>query len=75
MLAPVHRAWMAAAAALSKVTTPLFLAVVYFGVLTPIGVLRRVFGEGRLAPRPRGDSFWLDRNGARQEREHMERQF
>ena len=41
-LYPVFRAWMGLAMALSKVTTPILLAVLYFGVLTPIGIVRRV---------------------------------
>jgi hypothetical protein len=74
-LYPVFRAWMGLAMALSKVTTPILLAVLYFGVLTPIGIVRRAMGKGRLSSAAAGDTFWVTRKGERQRREHMERQF
>jgi len=46
-LGAVQRAWMATAHAMSRVTTPLFMGVVYFGVLTPIGVASRGLGRRR----------------------------
>jgi hypothetical protein len=36
-LGPVERAWMALARAMSKVTTPIFMGIVYFLVIAPIG--------------------------------------
>jgi hypothetical protein len=36
-----YRVWMALARAISRVTTPLLMGVIYFGVLTPIGLLLR----------------------------------
>ena len=37
------------------------MAVLFFGVLTPIGVVMRISGRDRLRLRPRGDatSYWL----------------
>jgi hypothetical protein len=75
VLSPVYRVWMGAATALSKLTTPILLALVYFGVLTPIGILRRIVGKGRVSPPAASDTFWVDRRGHRQRREHLERQF
>jgi hypothetical protein len=74
-LPPVHRVWMAGALAISKVTTPVFLAVVYFGVLTPIGLARRLFGQSPIYAKGRKDSVWIER--ARQGRTpaDMEHQF
>src|ERR1700720_1821158 len=39
-----NKAWMAFAEALSFVTTRIILAVVFFGIVTPIGVVKRWFG-------------------------------
>ena len=39
-LGPVYRAWMALATAISKVTTPIFMGVIFFLVLTPAGLPR-----------------------------------
>ena len=44
-LRPVHYWWMRLALMISKVTTPLILAVVFFLVFTPIGLLMKIFGK------------------------------
>src|SRR5258706_972116 len=54
-----NRAWMAFAEALSLVTTRIILAVVFFGIVTPIGVVKRLFGWDPLNRRAaRGESYW-----------------
>lgn len=73
-LGPVERAWMALAHAISKVTTPIFMGVVYFIVLTPIGILRRAFAGSALVnkPQPPG-GFWVSRGES--SRSALDRQF
>ena len=61
-LGPVQRAWMGMAHAISKVTTPIFMGVVYFLVITPIGLVRRAAGGNPLRAH-QGDSGWVDRAG------------
>jgi hypothetical protein len=69
-----YRVWMAFALALSRVTTPLFMGVVYFVVLTPIGLVLRLVGRRPLRRFPRGASAWVRRkDGAR--RSDLRRQF
>ena len=58
VLAPVERAWMALARVMSKVTTPVFMGIVYFLVFTPFGVVRRLFGANSLTRKHR-DSAWI----------------
>ncbi len=71
-LGPVERAWMALARALSKVTTPIFMGVVFFVVVTPIGWMMRAFGRRPLVHRSEGDSFWLDpASGGRSDLDHQ----
>jgi len=72
-LGPVHRAWMGLAHAISKVTTPIFMGLLYFLVLTPAGILRRTLGRNPLV-RPAGPSFWIERDAAHR-RSDLERQF
>ncbi|HEV8319810.1 MAG TPA: SxtJ family membrane protein, partial [Vicinamibacterales bacterium] len=43
-LAPIEQAWMALAHAISKVTTPIVMGIMYFLVVTPIGFVRRLLG-------------------------------
>ncbi|HEX2218608.1 MAG TPA: SxtJ family membrane protein [Gemmatimonadales bacterium] len=59
-LGPVYRAWMGFALAISKVTTPIFMGLVYFVVITPIAVLRRAIGGNPLRAH-QGASGWVDR--------------
>jgi Saxitoxin biosynthesis operon protein SxtJ len=71
-LGPVYRAWMGLAHAISKVTTPIFMGVVYFLVITPIGMVRRRVGGNPLRAY-QGSSGWVDRQGSR--RGDLTRQF
>lgn len=73
LLGPVERAWMGMAKVISKITTPIFLGVVYFVVLTPIALLRRGFGGSALVHRSGGHGFWLDRSESG--RSSLDRQF
>jgi hypothetical protein len=66
-LGPVYNGWMALAKAISKVTTPLFMAVIFFLVLTPAGLLVRLFGHRPLSRARGAATFWQSRPaGARQ---------
>lgn len=72
-LGPVQRAWMGLAHAISKVTTPVFMAVVFFVVITPLGLLMRLFGRRTLVRREQSGGFWVaPASGGRSD---MERQF
>lgn len=73
-LGPVERAWMALALAISKVTTPVFMGVLYFLVLLPAGVIMRLVGKRPLV-HPAGEhGYWVlrDREGTTST---MDRQF
>lgn len=73
-LRPIHRGWLAFGALLSKVTTPIFMGLIYFVVLTPMGLIRRVFG-GPLAVKPGPAGYWVPRPDEHRQRRDMERQF
>jgi hypothetical protein len=76
-LGPVERAWMGVAHAISRVTTPLFMGIVYFVVLTPIGLFRRAVTKHTLSPSRSAKTFWIDRKKIDPDaaRRRMERQF
>ncbi len=76
-LEPVERGWMALAHALSRVTTPIFMGIVYFVVLTPMAIVRRMAGGNPIVHEPVGESFWVTRTRSDPEvaRKRMERQF
>src|SRR6185503_421025 len=58
-LALPNKAWMLLAEALSFVTTRIILGLVFFLVVTPIGVVKRLSGWDPLGRRgPRSSSYW-----------------
>ena len=74
-LAPAHRAWMTLAAMLAWINTRILLGLVFYGVVTPIGLVMRLVGrdpiERRLDPaRTSYRVLRVPRPGA-----HMTRQF
>jgi hypothetical protein len=72
-LGPVQRAWMGLAHAISKVTTPIVMGVIYFIVLAPVGVMMRLFGRNPLTAHHGDASVWVSRGEDR--RSSLERQF
>jgi saxitoxin biosynthesis operon SxtJ-like protein len=71
-LAPVRRAWMGLAHAISTVTTPVFMGVVYFVVFAPAGALMRLFGRNPIAPNHEGTRWVARETGTKSD---MARQF
>lgn len=72
-LGPVDRSWMKLALLISKVTTPIFMGVIYFVVLTPVAVVRRMFGANALVHPDGAHGVWLDRTATA--RSSLERLF
>lgn len=62
-LGPVYNAWMGMAHAISKVTTPIFMSIVFFLVLTPAGVIRRLVSRNPLHQRNTETGYWIPREG------------
>lgn len=74
-LGPVNKAWMGLAHLLSKVTTPIFMGVVYFLILAPIGIVMRLSGKNPMVHAAGDQGYWFDRDETRPEPARMERQF
>lgn len=60
-LGPVYRGWMGFAHAISKVTTPIFMGIVFYLVLTPIGLVVRLVKGNPLRHKAGGEGFWIAR--------------
>lgn len=73
-LGPLHRAWMGLAHAISRVTTPIFMGIVYFLVLTPTGLVLRALGKDPLTAAGSDTSRWVVRLPEEQRRQ-LNRQF
>ena len=76
LLGPVHRVWMQVAHALGWFNTRVLLGLVYFFVMTPIGIVMRLMGrdplDRRLTDRP---SYWVERRLHGDARGSMEHRF
>jgi len=71
-----NKAWMALAEALSFVSTRIILAVVFFGIVTPIGVVKRWFGWNPLNRRgPGSESYWRPYSDRQKDTRHYEKMF
>ena len=71
-----NKAWMALAEVLSFVTTRIILALVFFLIVTPIGVIKRSLGwdplNRRAAP---GESYWKPYSERQRNPRHYEKMF
>lgn len=73
-LGPVQRAWIALGRAMAVVTTPVVMALFYYGVLTPTALLRRLLGGNPLQEHRRPETVWSTRAADRR-RGNLERPF
>ncbi len=72
---PIYWAWMSIAFVMGNIVSRVLLAMVYYGVLTPIGLFRRGLGrDPLLLKRPEGDSYWIDTDETKNA-ESYEKQF
>jgi hypothetical protein len=62
LLQPVHRLSTHLAVALNRVTSPLLMAILFFGILTPTALLMRLVKRRALALDPAG-TYWHSREG------------
>jgi hypothetical protein len=77
LLRPVFKSWMLLAAGLNWLMTRLILSLLFYLVVTPIGLLARLAGKHGLERRwrvPELESYWVARNGPRG-KESYDRQY
>lgn len=76
LLAPVHTVWMAGAHALGRFNTRILMGLVYFLIMTPMGMVMRLLGrdplDRQLHDRP---SYWVAHTPPPDPRGAMERRF
>jgi hypothetical protein len=73
-LGPVFRAWMGLGQAISRLTTPIFMSLVFFLAILPIGLATRAVGYKPLVHRRRGNGYWIERS-ANARHSDLRRQF
>ena len=75
LLRPVYRGWMRLGEVLAWVNTRIILTLIFFLVVTPIGLLMRLFGRSPIAVAKRNDSYWSDVEPHSYGDRHVEKQF
>lgn len=77
LLAPLNRLWTRFGLLLSKVTTPIVMGVLFYLVVTPTGLLMRLFGKDplRLSRDRVAGSYWIHREPPGPSPETMTNQF
>ena len=63
VLAPLNRVWTAFGDLLHRIVSPVALGILYYGVVTPTGLLMRLAGKDPLRLRfdPAARSYWIER--------------
>ena len=74
-LGPVERGWLKFAHLLSLITTPLVMAALYFGVMMPLGLLRRSLASNPIEQQANGGSYWKTRPEGQRRSSNLHRQF
>ena len=76
-LRPVHAAWLKIALFLNKMVTVLILTLVYYLLITPLALIKRLFGGHPLPVKPDKNvsSYWVDRNEPAQPKERFLKRF
>lgn len=72
-----NRLWQRFGMLLNRVTSPVVLAILFYLVVTPTGLLMRAFGKDTLRLRHNAfaDSYWISRDPPGPEPESMSHQF
>jgi len=72
-----NRLWMKLGLLMARIINPLVLGLVYLVVITPFGLVRRIFGKDPMARHMNGGSasYWIDRDPPGPKPETMTDQF
>src|SRR5262245_13393502 len=75
VLKPFHRVWMFIGEALGWLNTRIILSILFYGVIVPLGAVRRALGHDpmRLKLEPDAKTYRVPR--ARRASSHMQRQY
>jgi len=72
-----NRAWLSLGLLMYRVVNPVIMAILFFGVILPIGLVMRLFGKDflNLARDTSSPTYWLPRSDPRPPAESMRQQF
>ena len=63
ILTPLNKLWMKFGLLLGNIVAPIVMGIVYFGVVTPTGILLKLFGKDILMlKKNKNSSYWLNKD-------------
>ena len=64
ILSPLNKLWFKFGILLGKIISPLIMGIIFFLVVTPIGLILRLFGKDVLNLKyNKSQSYWIEKNG------------
>ena len=64
ILSPLNKVWFKFGIILGKIVSPFVMGVIFFFVVTPIGIIMRIFGKDLLNLKYNKDeSYWIEKKG------------
>ena len=64
ILAPLNKIWFKFGILLGKIISPLIMGIIFFLVVTPIGLIIKLFGKDVLNLKyNKNKSYWIEKNG------------
>ena len=64
ILAPLNKLWFKFGIFLGKIISPIIMGIIFFLVVTPIGLTMRIFGKDVLNLKyNKNKSYWIEKNG------------
>tara|TARA_B100000131_G_scaffold243254_1_gene235871 strand:- start:232 stop:618 length:387 start_codon:yes stop_codon:yes gene_type:complete len=63
ILSPLNKLWFKFGLILGKIVSPVVMGIIFFGVVTPIGVLMRILNKDLLSLKfNKQKSYWIEKN-------------
>ena len=77
LLQPLNRLWMRLGLLLNKIVSPILLGIIFYLVVTPMGLMLRLTGKDllRLKRQPEAESYWIPRDPPGPDPQTMPQQF
>ena len=64
LLAPLNKLWFQLGIFFGKIVSPLIMGIIFFLVVTPIGLIMRLLGKDVLNLKyNKNQSYWIEKNG------------
>ena len=65
ILTPLNKSWFIFGVILGKIISPIIMGIIFFLVVTPIGLIMKVLGKDllRLKYNKKDNTYWIEKNG------------